>query len=83
MNHDPFELLDVAQEAILILDPVGGFAFLPFPWMADERLDLSDEISHFGIVCIRRKCWSKSVILRAVTQFTQPAPSAILAWCCV
>jgi len=40
VNDDPFKLFHVAQEAIFILDTVGGLAILPFPWVARLRFVL-------------------------------------------
>src|SRR5262249_30814937 len=50
MDHAALELLNVAQEAILVLDAVGRFAVLPFPFVPGEGLDLGDQVAHLAVV---------------------------------
>src|SRR5689334_9894879 len=46
MDYDAFELLNVAQESVLVFDAVGRLAVFPFPFVPGERLDLGDQVAH-------------------------------------
>jgi hypothetical protein len=50
MDHYAFDLFDVAQKIVFILDPIRRFALFPFSRMPFERLDLGDEKNHLIVL---------------------------------